>query len=362
MIDILYLVSKMPILWDFMQKKAFDFMSNTKYNTFIFYRGDRTVRRKFTFFLRNNYKGIISKKGQEAGMMERTVMEFINYLRNTKKTSDNTVVSYQRDLKKFRAYLIEKGIGSLEEVTELDLEGYLRYMEEKDFASSTISRSVASIRALYQYLFSEGRISSNPAALLKPPKVEKKMPEILSVDEVDKLMQQPDPSTPKGIRDIAMLELLYATGMRVSELIHLHTGDVNLKYGYVTCHDGDRERVIPIGNASRHALSRYIEEARGAFVKDKEEEALFTNCSGKAMSRQGFWKVLKGYADSAGIRKDITPHTLRHSFAVHMLQNGADVKSVQEMMGHSDISTTQIYLGVNMVKMRDVYMKAHPRH
>lgn len=362
MIDILYLVSKMPILWDFMQKKAFDFMSNTKYNTFIFYRGDRTVRRKFTFFLRNNYKGIISKKGQEAGMMERTVMEFINYLRNTKKTSDNTVVSYQRDLKKFRAYLIEKGIGSLEEVTELDLEGYLRYMEEKDFASSTISRSVASIRALYQYLFSEGRISSNPAALLKPPKVEKKMPEILSVDEVDKLMQQPDPSTPKGIRDIAMLELLYATGMRVSELIHLHTGDVNLKYGYVTCHDGDRERVIPIGSASRHALSRYIEEARGAFVKDKEEKALFTNCSGKAMSRQGFWKVLKGYADSAGIRKDITPHTLRHSFAVHMLQNGADVKSVQEMMGHSDISTTQIYLGVNMVKMRDVYMKAHPRH
>ena len=339
-------------------------MGNTKYNTFILYRGDRTVRKNITFSLRKGYmrREAIFVKEQEAGMMERTVMEFINYLRNTKKTSDNTVVSYQRDLKKFRAYLMEKKIKSLEEVTELDLENYLRYMEENNLASSTISRSVASIRALYQFLFNEGRIASNPALLLKPPKVEKKMPEILSVEEVDLLLQQPDQSTPKGIRDTAMLELLYATGMRVSELIHLHTGDVNLKFGYVTCHDNGKERVIPIGNASRAALARYMQEARGFFVKGQEEEALFTNCSGKEMSRQGFWKVLKGYADGAGIKKDITPHTLRHSFAVHMLQNGADVKSVQEMLGHSDISTTQIYLGVNMVKMREVYMKAHPRH
>lgn len=293
--------------------------------------------------------------------MEKTVQDFIIYLQNTKKTADNTVVSYQRDLKKFCGYLQAKGILP-EDVSELDLMGYIHYMETNKFASSTISRSVASIRALYQFLYHEGRISKDPSSMLRPPKVEKKIPEILSVDEVDKLMKQPDIHTPKGMRDTAMLELLYATGMRVSELLHLHTSDLNLDYGYVTCHDSEKERIIPIGNVSKTALKRYMEYSRNIFVKNTSETALFTNCSGKAMSRQGFWKVLKGYADLAGIEKDITPHTLRHSFAVHMLQNGADVKSVQEMLGHSDISTTQIYLGMNMVKMREVYMKAHPRH
>lgn len=294
--------------------------------------------------------------------MERTVQEFISYLRNIKRTSDNTVISYQRDLKKFCNYLKEKGISAAENATELDLEGYIHYMERNHFATSSISRSVASIRAMYQFLFREGRIQKDPSSMLRPPKVEKKIPEILSVEEVDKLMKQPDITTPKGMRDTAMLELLYATGMRVSELIHLRIDDLNLDYGYVVCHDGEKERIIPIGNVSRMALLRYMESARSFFVKDSRETSLFTNCSGKAMSRQGFWKVLKGYADEAGIMRDITPHTLRHSFAVHMLQNGADVKSVQEMLGHSDISTTQVYLGANMVKMRDVYMKAHPRH
>lgn len=294
--------------------------------------------------------------------MEREVREFISYLHNTKKTSNNTEVSYQRDLKKMTVYLSDKGRKDITEVSELDLQGYISEMERGNFASATISRSVASIRALFQYLFKEGRIKEDPSDSLKPPKVEKKAPEILSIEEVDKLLRQPDTATPKGIRDTAMLELLYATGMRVSELLHLCTGDVNLDFGYVSCHDNGKERIIPIGNASRRALVAYLDSARPAFVKDDKETALFTNCSGKAMSRQGFWKVLKGYADEAGIQGDITPHTLRHSFAVHMLQNGADVKSVQEMMGHSDISTTQIYLGMNMCKMRDVYMKAHPRH
>lgn len=293
--------------------------------------------------------------------MEKTVQDFIIYLQNTKKTANNTVVSYQRDLKKFCAYLERKSILP-ENVSELDLMGYIHYMEMNKFASSTISRSVASIRALYQFLYHEGRISKDPSSMLRSPKVEKKIPEILSVDEVDKLMKQPDIHTSKGMRDTAMLELLYATGMRVSELLHLRTSDLNLDYGYVTCHDSEKERIIPIGNVSKTALKRYMEYSRNIFVKNTSETALFTNCSGKAMSRQGFWKVLKGYADLAGIEKDITPHTLRHSFAVHMLQNGADVKSVQEMLGHSDISTTQIYLGMNMVKMREVYMKAHPRH
>ena len=184
----------------------------------------------------------------------------------------------------------------------------------------------------------------------------------LTIEDVDKLLSQPRYETAKGKRDKAMLELLYATGMRVSELIALKISDVNLQYGYVSCNSDDRERVIPIGNISKLALKRYIDEARGNFVKNAQETVLFTNCSGSAMSRQGFWKMLKGYADEAGITQDITPHTLRHSFAVHMLQNGADVKSVQEMLGHSDISTTQVYLTMNVNRMRDVYMKAHPRH
>ncbi|MDO4338648.1 MAG: site-specific tyrosine recombinase XerD [Eubacteriales bacterium] len=294
--------------------------------------------------------------------MEQEIQGFIEYLHNTKKTSNNTEVSYERDLKKMTAYFYERGIRDITEVRELDLQGYINEMERKNFASATISRSVASIRALFQYLFKTGRIQDDPSERLKPPKVEKKAPEILSVEEVDKLLKQPSLDTPKGIRDTAMLELLYATGMRVSELIHLRTTDVNLLLGYVTCHENDKERIIPIGSVCVNALSEYMNHARSHFVKDEKETMLFTNCSGKAMSRQGFWKVLKGYADDAGIQGDITPHTLRHSFAVHMLQNGADVRSVQEMLGHADISTTQVYLAMNMKKMRDVYMRAHPRH
>ena len=294
--------------------------------------------------------------------MERTVQEFIVNLHSSRRTSQNTEVSYERDLKKLIQYLREKHIENMSEVTELDLQGYLSEMERKNFASSSISRSAASIRAFFQFLYKQGRIQKDPSENLKPPKVEKKMRMILSVEDVDKLLRQPDHDTPKGIRDTAMLELLYATGMRVSELVHLSVYDVNLQLGYVVCHDHDKERIIPIGNVSRKALIQYMEQSRGDFVKSEEETALFTNCSGHAMSRQGFWKVLKGYADEAGIQGDITPHTLRHSFAVHMLQNGADIRSVQEMMGHSDISTTQVYMPGNMNKMREVYMRAHPRH
>ena len=294
--------------------------------------------------------------------MDIEIREFITYLHNRKRTSHNTEVSYQRDLKKMAAYFEERGIYDIRDVGELELEGYLSYMERGQFASSTISRNVASIRALFQYLFKEGRIKEDPSGDLKPPREEKKMPEILSVQEVDSLLKQPNINTAKGLRDRAMLELLYATGMRVSELIHLQVSDLNLQFGYVICHDTDRERIIPIGNVSKRALVDYMEHGRGYFVKNKTENALFTNCSGRSMSRQGFWKVLKSYAEAAGIYRDITPHTLRHSFAVHMLQNGADIKSVQEMLGHSDISSTQIYLGMNVARMRDVYMKAHPRH
>ena len=294
--------------------------------------------------------------------MERDIREFISYLHNTKRTTYNTEVSYQRDLKKMVSFLRERGISEISMIREQDLEDYLHEMETGNFASASISRTVASMRAFFQHMYQEGKIKEDPSAGLRRPKVEKKMPEILTVEEVEMLLEQPDQQTMKGLRDSAMLELLYATGMRVSELLHLNVKDVNLRLSYVTCHDGNKERVIPIGHISRDVLERYLRECRPSFVDDGNEPALFTNVAGKPMSRQGFWKVLKGYAVEAGIQRDIPPHTLRHSFAVHMLQNGADVRSVQAMMGHSDISTTQIYLNMNTIKMRDVYMRAHPRH
>lgn len=293
--------------------------------------------------------------------MEHLINEFMEYLQNEKNISGNTELSYRRDLKKMAAYFDQAGVQKMEEVTEADLKVYLGEMRKEKFAPATISRNIASIRAFFHYLLKKGIIREDPSEYLKAPKIQKKTPEFLTVEEVDRLLRQPSSDTGKGIRDKAMLELLYATGMRVSELLNLQTEDINLSFGYVICHDSEKERVLPIGNVSRDALVRYMDKARKLFVKDTKETALFTNCSGKAMSRQGFWKVLKGYAEAAGIHRDITPHTLRHSFAVHMLQNGADIKSVQEMLGHSDISSTQVYMGLDPVKMRDVYMKAHPR-
>jgi len=229
-------------------------------------------------------------------------------------------------------------------------------------SASTISRSIASMRSFFLYLQEIGEIGKSPAANIRPPKIEKKAPEILDIGEVDLLLNQPDLKKAKGIRDKAMLELLYATGIRVSELMHLRIEDVNLQFEYISCTTEQKERLIPFGTVAKDILKIYLKEARESFVKDEDTGFLFLNCSGKPMSRQGFWKILKGYSQSAGIQKDITPHTLRHSFAVHLLQNGADIKSVQEMLGHSDLSTTQIYLNMNRHnKMREVYKNAHPR-
>ncbi|NCB91081.1 MAG: site-specific tyrosine recombinase XerD [Clostridia bacterium] len=295
--------------------------------------------------------------------MEETIHNFISYLHNTKKTSGNTEVSYERDLRKMMQYFVgEQNIDEVSQITETSLNSYMLYLERNHFAASTVSRSVASMRAYFQYLYKEHTIAVDPTEHLKPPKVEKKMPEILTVGEVDLLLRQPSETTGKGIRDRAMLELLYATGIRVSELIHLTVSDVNLQMGYINCHDTDKERIIPFGNAAKKALHMYLADVRDSFIREEGCKVLFTNCSGKPMSRQGFWKVLKAYAKSAGIEKDITPHTLRHSFAAHLVQNGADLKSVQEMMGHSDISTTQMYLNMNVHKIREVYAKAHPRN
>ena len=293
--------------------------------------------------------------------MEREVQEYISYLHNVKHTSNNTEMSYKRDLLKVCHFMQERGITSAAAVKEQDLKAYIHALEEQKLAASTVSRNIASIKAFFLYLFSEGKIQNDPALCLKAPKIEKKMPEILTMGEVSALLEQANGDSPKEIRDKAMLELLYATGIRVTELISLKVSDVNLPMHFIMCRDPHKERMIPFGTQAHDALERYLGGVRAEMVEDKSSEILFANCSGKPMSRQGFWKLIKFYAKKAGITADITPHTLRHSFAAHLVENGADLKSVQEMLGHSDISTTQIYANMNHNRIREVYAKAHPR-
>ena len=293
--------------------------------------------------------------------MEREVQEYISYLHNVKHTSNNTEMSYKRDLLKVCHFMQERGINSATAVKEQDLKAYIHALEEQKLAAATVSRNIASIKAFFLYLFSEGKIQNDAALCLKAPKIEKKMPEILTMGEVSALLEQANGDSPKEIRDKAMLELLYATGIRVTELISLKVSDVNLPMHFIMCRDPHKERMIPFGTQAHDALERYLVGVRAEMVEDKSSEILFANCSGKPMSRQGFWKLIKFYAKKAGITADITPHTLRHSFAAHLVENGADLKSVQEMLGHSDISTTQIYANMNHNRIREVYAKAHPR-
>lgn len=294
--------------------------------------------------------------------MEEAIQKFIRYYHKIKKSSGNTEVSYKRDLEKLKEYLSDEArISSWDRVTSTHLNSYVLYLEDNHYAATSISRSIASMRAFFQYMEKKNLITDNPSEGLRPPKIEKKAPQIMDVADVEKLLAQPAKDTDKGIRDSAMLELLYATGMRVSELINLRLHDVNMSMCYLTCIDRKSERIIPFSQTAKKALDRYLKEARPHFVKDNQNDYFFTNCTGSQMSRQGFWKVLKGYAQNAGIVADITPHTLRHSFATHMIQNGADLKSVQEMLGHSDISTTQIYVDAGISHIRDVYNRTHPR-
>ena len=302
-------------------------------------------------------------KGEEIyGNMEERIDEFINYLHNVKKTSKNTELSYKRDLLKMSSYLASKSITEVKDVKKEDLTRYVQHFEDEKAAPASVSRSIASMRAFFNYLEKEGIIEESPAEGIKSPKIEKKLPQIMTQDEVIRLLEQPSGDTPKEIRDKAMLELLYATGMRVTELITLKVGDINLQMNYVDCHDPNKDRIIPFGIEARNALKNYMEHSRDAMIENKNEDTLFVNCSGQPMSRQGFWKLIKYYTKRAGIQMDITPHTLRHSFAAHLVENGADLRSVQEMLGHSDISTTQIYAALSHNHIREVYEKAHPRH
>ncbi len=293
--------------------------------------------------------------------MEKDVQDYISYLHNVKKTSSNTELSYQRDLLKVVRFMAARGITKTGDIKEGDLKDYIASLGDQGMSCATISRNIASLKAFFQFCMTEGRVTDDPALILKAPKIEKKIPEVLSMEEVVRLLDQANGDSPKEIRDKAMLELLYATGIRVTELITLKVSDVNLPMNFIMCRDAHKERMIPFGGQARSALTRYIGDVRDSMIEDKTSDVLFANCSGKPMSRQGFWKLIKFYAKKAGITADITPHTLRHSFAAHLVENGADLRSVQEMLGHSDISTTQIYANMNHNRIRDVYSKAHPR-
>ena len=293
--------------------------------------------------------------------MEQAIDQFVAYLHNIKETSTNTELSYRRDLKKVIAFLRARNLTKWVDVKEEDLKDYIASMGEQHFAAATISRNIASIKALFHFMAQEGIVKKDITDGLKAPKIEKKMPEILTMDEVIRLLEQPSGNSHKEIRDKAMLELLYATGIRVTELITLKVSDVNLPMSFIICRDAHKERVIPFGKAAKEALVRYLTEAREQMIEDKSSDILFCNFSGAPMSRQGFWKLIKFYAKKAGITADITPHTLRHSCAAHLVENCADLRSVQEMLGHSDISTTQIYANMNHNRIREVYAKAHPR-
>ena len=279
--------------------------------------------------------------------MNQDIHNFIQYLHQEKQTSENTELSYERDLKKMSLYLTELGVNRVDAVTPEVLNSYIIEQEQSGLKPATVSRSIASMKAFFHYEELEQKISEDPALNLKAPKVEKKAPSILTTEETDRLLSQPKENSPKGLRDKAMLELLYATGIRVSELISLKLTDVDLSTGYITCVDAHKERVIPITPVAKDTLVRYIREGRPQLVKDENSVWLFTNCSGEAMSRQGFWKLIKSYGKRAGIESEITPHILRHSFAAHLVCSGADLKIVQEILGHSDISTTQVYAHMN---------------
>ena len=294
-------------------------------------------------------------------MIRRSIEEFVLYLHDVKKTSRNTEMSYQRDLNKMCSFLEERGIREVSQLEKNTFHTYVLFLEKNNFANATISRHVAAIKSWSFFMLQEGMVKEDLAQNLKAPKIEKKSPEILQMDEVIRLLEAPKGNNPKEIRDKAMLELLYATGIRVTELITLTTSQLNMQMNYVVCNDGQKDRIIPFGIKAREALLNYLEYSRSMMLNDPKSDLLFVNCSGESMSRQGFWKLIKKYAEKAGITADITPHTLRHSFAAHLVENGADLKSVQEMLGHSDISTTQIYANLSRNMLRDVYIKAHPR-
>ncbi|MCM3617453.1 site-specific tyrosine recombinase XerD [Sutcliffiella horikoshii] len=295
--------------------------------------------------------------------MQDQLKDFIHFLVVEKGLATNTVVSYERDLKSYLLYLNKvEEISSWDDVNRATIIQFLKFLNEKGKSSKTIARHIASTRSFHQFLLRERVTTQDPTVHIDRPKQEQKLPQVLSVEEVQALLEAPELSKPFGKRDKAMLELLYATGMRVSELITLNISDVHMTMGFVRCiGKGNKERIIPLGKMAQDAIAVYIEESRSQLTKKKTTDALFVNLYGNRLTRQGFWKILKKLTKEAGIEKELTPHTLRHSFATHLLENGADLRAVQEMLGHADISTTQIYTHVTKTRMKDVYSMFHPR-
>lgn len=277
-----------------------------------------------------------------------------------KKAASNTLSSYLRDVRQFLNYLSLNEL-TPEQVDARTMERYSKHLMAQGKSPATVTRGVASLKSFYTYLMKEGCVSTNPARSVTPAKIERKLPQILTGKEVDLFLDQPDCSDAKGCRDKAMLELLYATGIRVSELINLNLSNLNLSASIIRCENRGKERIIPLYPSAVRALADYVDKIRPQMVEQADEPALFVNLNGRRMSRQGFWKIIKHYQEKAGIQKEITPHTLRHSFAAHLLENGADLRSIQEMLGHADISSTQIYTQVVGQRLKDVYAKAHPR-
>ncbi len=283
------------------------------------------------------------------------------YLSKVKQASANTVASYMRDIRQFSQWVYEDGQIGVEDATQLHIHCYLEHMQQEGRSGATLSRNLASLKNFYSYLVSNGFCEKTPITDVHIERGEKKLPSILTGREIELLLAQPQCSDMKGCRDKAMLETMYATGIRVSELIDLNLDDVNLELGVIRCSGSKKSRTIPLYPGALRSLSVYLREVRAGMIADPEEKALFVNISGARMSRQGFWKILKYYQASAHIEKDITPHTLRHSFAVHLLENGADLGSLQELMGHSDISSTQMYTQMVDHKLKSVYAKCHPK-
>jgi len=289
------------------------------------------------------------------------LIRFNAYLSNEKHASQNTISSYLRDVTQFAEYLENSWDCTLRDASGEMVQNYMNWMLGRGKSAASVTRFLASVKSFYNFLMSSGDITVNPARGVAAAKVERKYPEILTNKEVELFLEQPQCVDAKGFRDHAMLELLYATGIRVSELISLDISDVNLAGGFIRCASRGKERIIPLYHTAIKALSDYLRTIRPQLIADTGETALFVNMSGERMSRQGFWKIIKFYQEKTGIQKDITPHTLRHSFAVHLLENGADLRSIQEMLGHADISSTQIYTHVVKKQLKDVYQKAHPR-
>lgn len=293
--------------------------------------------------------------------MEDRLESFVLYMASTRENSYNTVVSYKRDILKYIDYLQNNGIKDFAKADKMTVVTYLLQMKKSGKAPSTVSRSLASIRAFYGYLISSGEKIKDPTLNIVPPPSDKRNPQFLTSAETELLLSQPDTSQVKGLRDRAMLELLYATGIKVSEIIDLTVEDINLKQGFLRCRTATHERVLPIGRKAISAVKTYLDKARPKLATYDSVKYLFLNRNGSKMSRQGFWKILKGYGERAGIKKDISPYAIRHSFAMHLLQNGADLEAIRQLLGHTDISSTQVYEKIMDTRIKQVYEKAHPR-